>query len=288
MLDKLGLKAPVLLDGGLGTEMQKGGMEAGKSTISQNLERPALLASIHNSYIEAGAQVIAANTFAGNIAILRKSGIAEQEEQLNLQGMRLAKQAASGLALTTADIGPTGEFFQHDFDFHSVKEIFIRQARIIMKEPPDFFFIETMFDLREALATVAGVKEVCGDIPLAASMTFNKTKRGYFTVMGDKAADCMKQLVEAGADAVGANCTLVPPEMVDLVMEMKDTVEVPVIVQPNAGQPEAVDGEIVYNVDPREFAEGLVKLHQAGAEMVGGCCGSTPAMIRLTAQLLYH
>lgn len=288
MLNKLGLTVPVLLDGGLGTELQKGGMEAGKSTISQNLERPALLAKIHTAYIEAGAQVIAANTFAGNIAILRKSGIAQQEEQLNLQGMRLAKQMAAGLALTAADIGPTGEFFQQDFDFHSVKEIFVRQARILIKEPPDFFFIETMFDLREALAALAGIKEVCGDIPVAAGMTFNKTKRGYFTVMGNKADDCMKQLVNAGADAVGINCTLTPPEMIDLVKEIKDAVDVPVIAQPNAGQPEAVNGEMIYQVDPQEFADGLVKLYQAGAEMVGGCCGSTPEMIKITAKMLYH
>ena len=281
MLNKLGLTAPVLLDGGLGTELQKGSMPPDKSTITQNLENPGLVESVHRSYLEAGAQIIAANTFAGNFTILSKSGLEADEEQYNLEGMKLARQASSGLALVAGDIGPTGEFYHTSFNHDSVKEVFTRQALIMMREPPDFFFIETMFDAREALAALAGIKEVCGEIPVAVSITYNKTVRGYFTMMGDKAAEWTKTLAEAGADAVGANCTLDPEDMIDLVKLMKDTVSIPVIFQPNAGKPEAVDGEIVYKFNPDEFADGLVRLAEAGADIVGGCCGSTPEMIRI-------
>lgn len=286
MLNKLGLKRPVLLDGGLGTELQKGGMPPDKSTITQNLENPGLVESVHASYIEAGAQIVTANTFAGNYAILSKSGLEADEEQYNLQGMILARQAASGIALVAGDIGPTGEFYHTRFDHEGVKAVFTRQARIMMREPPDFFFIETMFDVREALAALAGIKQVCGEIPVAVSITYNKTVRGYFTVMGDKAAEWTKTLADAGADAVGANCTLDPEDMIGLVKLMKDTVSLPVIFQPNAGKPEAVDGEIVYKFDPAEFGDGLVMLAEAGADIVGGCCGSSPAMIRIAHKKL--
>lgn len=281
MLAKLGLTAPVLLDGGLGTELQKGGMPPDKSTITQNLENPGLVESVHRSYLEAGAQIITANTFAGNFTILSKSGLEAEEEQYNLQGMKLARQVSAGKILVAGDIGPTGEFFHTSFGHHSVKEIFARQARIMMREPPDFFFIETMFDAREALAALEGIKEVCGDIPVAVSITYNKTTRGYFTVMGDKAAEWTKRLAGAGADTVGANCTLDPADMIDLVKLMKDTVSLPVIFQPNAGKPEAVNGELIYKFDPQEFADGLAQLAETGADIVGGCCGSTPEMIRL-------
>ena len=280
----MGIGPPVLLDGGLGTELQKGGMPPDKSTITQNLENPGLVESVHRSYVEAGAQIITANTFAGNFTILSKSGLEADEERYNLQGMKLARQAASGKVLVAGDIGPTGEFYHTSFYHESVREVFARQARIMMREPPDFFFIETMFDAREALAALEGIKEVCGDIPVSVSITYNKTVRGYFTVMGDKAVEWTKTLAEAGADAVGANCTLDPEDMIGLVKLMKDTVSIPVVFQPNAGKPEAVDGEIVYMFDPEEFAGGLVMLAEAGADIVGGCCGSSPEMIRIACR----
>lgn len=287
MLNKLRIERPVLLDGALGTEMQKYGMEAGKSTISQNLERPELLIKIHKSYIDAGSQMFSANTFAGNIGILEKAGLSSQEVELNIQGMKLARQASAGKALIGADIGPTGEFYTVSFDSKKVKEIYIRQTRILIQEPPDFFYLETFFDLREALCALEGVKEACGNIPVAASMTFNRNKRGFFTMMGDKAVDSLKTLQSAGADAVGSNCTLTPPDMLDLLKEVRDKVDVPLLMQPNAGQPEIVDGNIVYKIDPREFAEGLAKLAENGAEVVGGCCGSTPEMMGMADKLVH-
>jgi len=280
MWKRLGLKPPVLFDGGLGTELQKLGMPAGKSTITQNLENPRFLWRIHSAYIEAGCQVISANTFGGNIGALRKAGIEELEEQANLQGMRLAKQAAAGLCLTAADIGPTGQFYSREFARQQVEEIYIRQARILLKEPPDLFLLETFFDLREALAAFWGIKRVCGEIPVGVSMTYNKTPRGYFTVMGDKAVDAAAVLQEAGADIIGANCTLTPVEILDLARELKAAIKTPLIIQPNAGQPEISDDEVIYRMKAEDFAEGMAKIAAEGVEFVGGCCGSTPAMMK--------
>ncbi len=286
MLDKLGLKTPVLLDGAMGTELQRRGLEAGKSTIAMNIEHPQAVTEVHTDYIEAGSQIITANTFAGNHIALKRQNIEESEEQLNLQGMRLAKQVASGLALTAADIGPTGEFHQKDFDFKAVRDVYLRQARLLMRETPDLFLLETFFNLQEAMAAVEGVKIACGEIPLIACMTFNKTPRGFFTIMGDAATEAMKKLIEAGAEAVGVNCTLTPKEMINLVKEIRDAVSLTVVMQPNAGQPTAIDGKIVYDIEEDEFAEGLVKLYECGADIIGGCCGSTPKMIKIVASML--
>ena len=285
MLDKLNWKAPVLLDGAMGTELQKGGLLPGKSTITQNIENPALVEDIHLHYIRAGSQAIISNTFAGNIAILKSSGIEEQEVELNLRGMEIAREAAKGGVKAAAGLGPTGEFHRK-FPQKRIEGIYFRQTELLKQGSPDFYLIETMFDLREALSALAGVKEAAGVIPAAVTLTFKKTRRGFFTEMGDPAVESLKALQDAGADAVGANCTLEPSEMLELLRAVRDAVSVPLIMQPNAGQPEIVDGKIVYRIEPRAFAEGLVRLREEGAEIVGGCCGSTPEMIALTRGMM--
>jgi len=286
MLGRADLKPPVLLDGGLGTELMRRGMGAGESTIVQNIENPQLVSEIHTAYIEAGCRVITANTFGGNIAALRKAGKAELEERANVQGMRLARQSAAGKALVAADIGPTGEFYAREFNYQKIKEIFIRQAEILMQEPPDLFLLETFFDLREALAALEGVKEMCGEIPAGVSLTYNKRLRGYFTVMGDAAAAATQRLQAAGADIAGSNCNLTPAEMLDLARELKASAGIPVIIQPNAGQPEIEGDKIVYRMTAEEFAEGMARIAAEGVEFIGGCCGSTPEIIKAGIRIL--
>lgn len=285
-VEQMGWSLPVALDGAFGTMLQKGGLEPGKSTISQNIENPELVLEIHRKYIAAGSSAISANTFGGNFIALKSAGLEDKAEILNLEGMRLAKQAVSGTsAKVAADIGPGGDF-QRDFDREKMFRVFTGQAEIIMKEPPNFFFIQTMFDLREAVTALEAVKSVAGEIPVAASMTFNKTKRGFFTIMGDPAVKCMEKLQESGADAVGSNCTLLPEEMVELTESIRNSVSVPLIMQPNAGQPEIEGTEVIYRIEPEDFARGLLRISDAGADIIGGCCGSTPEMIKMTVDLL--
>jgi 5-methyltetrahydrofolate--homocysteine methyltransferase len=285
MLEKLGWKSPVLFDGALGTELLKAGLPPGKSTITLNVENPEIVLQVHRNYISAGCQAISANTFAGNLGALKSSGIEALEEEYNLQGMNIAQTAAGGKVKVAADIGPTGQFYR-DFNHRQVKQIYIRQARLLELAYPDLFLIETMFDLREALAALEGVKALVKDTPVGVSMTFKKTPRGFFTIMGDLAIASLKALEKEGADFVGANCTIEPLEMLELLRTVRDAITIPLIMQPNAGQPEIIDGEIVYPMEPQRFAEGLVKLAETGAEIVGGCCGSTPEMIKLTKQRL--
>jgi 5-methyltetrahydrofolate--homocysteine methyltransferase len=236
---------------------------------------------VHRSYVSAGCDVITSNTFAGNIVALQKAGLADKEEELNLTAMNLVKASASGRVKIAADMGPTGEFYSA-FDEDKVKDIFIRQVEILQRDPPDFYFLETFFDLREALAGLKGLKAVCGNVPVAVSLTFKKTKRGFFNIMGDEAVKALQTLQDAGADAVGSNCTLEPPEMLELLRLIRPHILLPLIMQPNAGQPEIIGDTISYRYDPNAFAEGLSALAQEGAEVIGGCCGSTPEMMETT------
>jgi len=285
-LTGMGWKTPVILDGALGTMLQKGGMETGKSTVSQNIERPELVLDIHRKYVEAGAEAICSNTFAGNRTALKSAGIDALEKEYNVEGMRLAREAVKGTDVKVAgDVGPTGEF-NLQFDRSYIFDIFVRQAELMMTVPPDFFFVQTMFHLQEAVTALEAIKSVSGDIPVAVSMTFKKTKRGYYTEMGDRAENSLKALENAGADAVGCNCTLMPEDMLELTKIVRGEVKVPLIMQPNAGQPEIVNGEIIYRIDPDDYSDGLVEIVTAGADIIGGCCGSTPEMIRLTRDKL--
>lgn len=286
MIDFLGWKPPVVLDGGFGTMLQQGGMEPGKSTITQNIENPELVIEIHKKYVAAGSSALSANTFGGNFIALKSAGLGDDAELFNIEGMQLARKAVAGSPVKIgADIGPTGDF-QLEFDREKIFDIYSQQAEYLMKEPPDFFFIQTMYDLREAVTALEAVKASAPGVPVAACMTFNRTKRGFFTMMGDPALKCMEKLQEAGADAVGSNCTLMPEDMVELTESVWSAVSVPLIMQPNAGQPEIQGSEVVYKIDPEEFAYGLLRISDAGANIVGGCCGSTPEMIAKAVKMI--
>ena len=286
LLDKLDWKPTVLLDGALGTELQRGGMPIGKSTITQNIENPSLVTRIHLNYIEAGSQAVTSNTFAGNVSILKSSGIEIDEVELNRRGVEIAREAVKGnQAKVAAGMGPTGEFHVN-FDESRITDIYTWQAEMLKDASPDFYLIETMFDLREALAALHGVKKAAGDTPVSITMTFKRTRQGFFSEMGDPAVESLKFLQDAGADAVGANCTLTPDDMLELLREVRKEIQIPLIMQPNAGQPEIDGDEIFYKIEPRVFAEGLIMLAGEGAEIIGGCCGSTPGMMKIVSSLL--
>ena len=281
MLENISDNETLLLDGALGTEYLKRGLPPGKSTIAWNIENPSAVIEVHREYIAAKAGIITSNNFAGNIEALKRAGLADSEREINLAGIRLAQEAARGKrVIVAAGLGPTGEFWR-DFPRETVEEIYSRQAEMIAEENPGLFLLETFFDLREALAALKGIRAAASRIPAAVTMTFRQTPRGFFTVMGDEATTSLNKLAEAGAWVVGANCTLVPHEMLKMLETVRKNVAAPLIMQPNAGQPELLSGEVVYRMSGEVFAEGLVKLAEAGADIVGGCCGSTPEMIAL-------
>ncbi|MBK5115258.1 MAG: homocysteine S-methyltransferase family protein [Candidatus Heimdallarchaeota archaeon] len=206
-------------------------------------------------------------------------------EEYNKKAVDLVRQICPEDGYVAGDIGPSGAFLppvgtvtEEDF-FNN----FLEQARYLSEAGVDFFVVETMVDIKEAKAAVKAIREI-STLPILTSMTYKKTKRGYFTIMGNTIEECVKVLEEAGANIIGANCTLGSDEMVDLVPMLRKETNLPISVKPNAGQPQLVDGKTVYNSTPQDFAKDISAMIDAGANLVGGCCGSTPEFIKKIAE----
>ncbi len=271
----------VIFDGGMGTMLMQSGLVAGKSPILLNIEQPALVTDIHRQYYAAGADVVIANTFGGNPIKLAADGLEPQMDTLNRAGVDLTRTACPDGKFVAGDIGPSGKMLKPlgDISPLDMQENFFRQARVLTDAGVDLITIETMYSLDEALAAVNGVKRA-GDILLLVSMTFTQTKKGFFTMMGENVARCAESLEDAGADMIGANCTLNSTSIIDLTKALRASTRKPILIQPNAGKPVTRKGVTYYEQTPLEFAGDAVKIQAAGADMIGGCCGTTPAFIQ--------
>ncbi|HEX9912132.1 MAG TPA: homocysteine S-methyltransferase family protein [candidate division Zixibacteria bacterium] len=278
---ELGRERVILLDGAMGTMLFSSGLPYDKPPELWNLSHPEIILKIHQRYIRAGADIIQTNTFGASSLKLKKSGNEKKVGKINLSAVKIAKEACPVDKYVAGNIGPSGEFFEPlgKAKFRELKKVFSRQAELLLGGGVDLFSIETMFDLREALSAVEGVREV-SSLPLFICMTFEKKPKGYFTLMGDKVSFSLKKLEEAGADVVGANCTLGSAEMIGLIPVMKKSTNLPLIVQPNAGKPVIRKGKTVYLQKPDSFAKDIVQMIKSGVSFVGGCCGTTPEFIR--------
>jgi len=276
----------LLLDGAAGTELMARGIAAGEVSELWVLKKPDVIADIHKEYFDAGADIVLTNTFGGTAPKLAAFGLDDRMEEINRRAAEIARSQCPEGKYVAGDIGPTGKLIKPygDADPEELTEAFARQARALAEGGVDLFIIETMMDLTEALAALSGAKET--GLPVFAALTYDKKPRGYFTMMGNKPADAARALVEAGASGVGTNCTLRIGDMVDLVGEIRDAVSVPVFVEPNAGSPELVDGKAKYVDGPKEFAAVVPDLVKAGANIVGGCCGTTPQTIAAARRVL--
>jgi methionine synthase I (cobalamin-dependent) len=208
-------------------------------------------------------------------------GIKEGVETINTQAVKHAKAVAKPGQYVAGDLGPVGEMLapMGRMTVERAKDIYAHQAGIIEAAGVDLFLIETIFDLNEAIAALAAVQAVSSK-PVFCSLTFNQTKRGFFTLMGNPVESSMQQLRDAGAAAVGANCSLGSDGMIGLAEQIRESVDIPVIVQPNAGMPQTrPDGTAFYPEDEILFAKNIKKIKALGVDIVGGCCGTTPAFI---------
>ena len=272
-----------LLDGGLGTMLQAAGLSGGQNPEIWNIQQPDTVKSIHRAYLNAGAQVISANTFGANAHKLQGSGCTPQ--QLVAAGVQLAKQAISDSgksARVALDIGSIGQLLQPmgTLAFEDAVAIFSEMIRAGTDAGADLVLIETMSDLYEAKAAVLAAKETC-NLPVWCSMTFAESGR---TLTGSDVQTCVTVLEGLGADAVGLNCGLGPAQCLPLAREFVKYASVPVLVQPNAGLPQVVDGKTVFSVTPDAFAAQMAEIAASGAHILGGCCGTTPDHIAALRQ----
>jgi len=285
-LEKLKEKV-ILFDGAMGTMLMKAGQDPLKTPIRLNLDEPDLVTDIHKLYYTAGADAVITNTFGGSPLKLAADGLEEQLVELNREAVRLTRRSCPDGKFVAGDIGPSGKMLKPlgDVAPEEMQENFFAQAGVLIEAGVDLIIIETMYALDEALAAVQGVRKA-GDVLLLASMTYSKTKNGFFTVMGENIPRCVSVLEEAGADMMGANCTLNSTDIIDLTEELRAATDKPILIQPNAGKPVTSKGLTYYEQTPAEFAIDAVKIKKAGADMIGGCCGTTPEFIKAVAEAL--
>jgi len=272
-------------DGAWGTEFVRLGLKPGEAPEKWNLEHPDRVRSVAASYVQAGSEIILTNTFGANGFKLKKAGVDGGWDRINSEGCRQSRLAGAGKALVFASIGPTGEFLEPlgDLTGTQMVDCFVSQAKAILEGAPDGFVIETMIDLNEALAALKAVKQVCS-LPVVVSLTYQKTRQGYATVMGVTPEKACEALDAAGADVIGSNCGNGIDDMIGLTRILKSRTEKPLWVKANAGQPKLVNGETVYGETPEYMASRVAELVASGAKIIGGCCGTTPEHIRRIVQ----
>jgi len=275
----------VLLDGGMGTQLEQRGAPAGGLS---NIKAPDTVVEVQNAYVSAGANALITNTFSMNRIYLEAQGMEGDVEEINRRGVELARKAGGDETAVLGDIGPTGQMLEPlgTWTEEQFCECFLEQARFLAEAGADAFIVETMMDVREALCAVRVCRENF-ELPVIASMTYSTDKDGGRTQMGNKAADCASELEAAGANFLGANCgDLDPGQMATIVKSYKSASSLGVLAQPNAGKPRLEGDETIYDMEPEPFAGGLKKCIDAGATLVGGCCGTSPDHIRAAAKMI--
>ena len=283
-----------LLDGAMGTELIARGIEAGKCNDYLNIESPDIILDIHQSYLKAGSDAILTNTFGANRFALARHGLSDKVEKINLAGAQIARKAVESEQYVLGDIGPSGDFLQPlgNLKPQDLKNAFVEQAKALLDGGVDGFIIETMTALDEATIAIEAVKSV-SDLPVFVSFSFDHSGNNFRTMMGIDVEAAVSKATSLDIDAVGFNCgTLTLEEYVELagkyvsVMKTFEKNRAAIFAEPNAGKPELVDSKAVYKVSPEDFAAAAEKIHAAGINIIGGCCGTGPAHIEAAAKRL--
>jgi 5-methyltetrahydrofolate--homocysteine methyltransferase len=270
----------ILFDGGMGSEIFKRGITPGKLPDTLNIEKPDLIYEIHKAYYNVGADMCQSNTFGASFLNLQIYKIESQIKEINERALENIKRACPPNRLIVADIGPSGEFRPPVGKATSDQWVssFTKQAHFLEKGV-DLWHIETISDIEEMSAAIEAVRSISKK-PIISSMTYKKTKRGFFTIMGDSLEKCVRIQEKAEVDVIGANCTLGSDEMVNLVEELTNLTEKPISAKPNAGQPRIDANKIAHYDQPiKEFVRDIHKIIELGAKVVGGCCGTSPDTI---------
>ncbi len=281
---------PLLCDGATGTELHRLGVEPGACPEALNADRPDLVRRLHRSYLDAGARLLTTNTFGGNRFRLELHGAGARATELNRAGAALARETAAGGAFVLGDIGPSGGIFAPlgDLDPTEAYDAFLAQAAALLGGGADGILVETMTALDEMEVAVRAARDAGAPVVLA-SFAFDRVKTGVpRTMMGLAPADAASAAEGFGVDVVGCNCgtSLSSDDYVTVVEELRSGTSLPLLAQPNAGLPELTRTGTVYHETPASMARTVRRLADAGAAIVGGCCGSTPAHVEAFREAL--
>jgi 5-methyltetrahydrofolate--homocysteine methyltransferase len=274
----------LIMDGAMGTMLQKSGkLKPGMAPEMLNIEQPDLIKDIHTQYINAGANIIETNTFGANRIKLGEFGLASKVREINQSAAYNARAAAKDRAFVAGNIGPTGKFLKPigDLDFDEAVEIFKEQAEALLTAGVDLFSIETMMDIKEIKSAVIAIRGLC-DLPIMAMMTFNDD---YRTTLGTPPEVAAIVLEALGVDVIGANCSLGPEGIFNVIKRMSRVTNLPLISEANAGMPILKQGITVFPASPEQMVEHMEQSLALGVRVYGGCCGTTPDHIKHIADV---
>ncbi|MFX0092626.1 MAG: homocysteine S-methyltransferase family protein [Candidatus Hodarchaeota archaeon] len=276
----------ILFDGAMGTELFKRGVEPGQVPDVLNSEQPKVVQEILKSYYDAGSDMVQSCTFGSNGVNLERHQIPDRLIDINTHALKNIRSICPSGKLIVGDIGPSGEFRPPVGSATGEQwQIGFQKQAEILASGVDVWHIETMSDIEEMVSAIQAIRKF-SDKPIIASMTYRKTKRGFFTIMGDSLEGCINRLEAEKVDVIGMNCTLGSADMVGLAQEAVQLTECPLSVKPNAGQPRLEGGQTTYDQSPENFVMDVKKIIEAGARIVGGCCGTSPTHIKLLRQII--
>lgn len=286
--ERLARTGVLLADGAIGSLLLARGLERGAAPESFNLSQPQLLEEIARLYLEAGAEIVQTNTFGASPLRLARHGLEEKTEEINAAAVRAVRRAVGDKAYISASCGPSGRLLlpYGDTRPEEVYDSFRRQLAALLQAGVDAVCIETMSDIHEAQLAVRAARSLAPTLPVMATMTFEATARGFFTVMGVTIAAACRELEAAGADWVGSNCGNGSERMVLIASEFRKCTRLPLVIQANAGLPELRQGEVHYPETPEFMAVRCRELRRAGVAVIGGCCGTTPEHTRAMRRVL--
>ena len=284
VLDRLLAGGRVLCDGAMGTMLCERGIPMDRCYDALNLSQSELVAAIHAAYLVAGAEILETNTFGANACRLERYGLSNQVRQINLAGVRLARQCATdsaGEVCVAGAIGPLGGRLESD----AARDAFAEQIGSLADGGVDLLMIETMMSLAEAAEAIRAAHEVAPGLRAVVLMTVGEDGNCLDGATVEAAA---VRLTELGADAVGCNCSFGLATVLTAIERMRAVTRLPLAAMPNAGLPRIVEGRAIYSISPEEMAGFARRLIDAGTSLVGGCCGTTPACIRAMKLALHR
>ena len=271
------------LDGATGTNLQQRGLPSGAPSDLWVLENPQEVLRLHKEFVAAGSDIILTNTFGGSRIRLGRSGLGERVQDLNRTAVGLAREAAGSSALVAGSMGPTGELLKPlgPLDEETAASAFLEQASALVEAGVDLIVVETQFDLNEARLALRAVRAASPTIPLVCSFSFD---RGTRTMMGVRPTALAAEFDEFKPSALGINCGRSLEDNLKVLQDLRSTTDLPIWFKPNAGLPRTDEmGNSFYDVSPEEMGSRVAGWVEAGARLVGGCCGTSPAHVKAIA-----
>ena len=279
LLEQLLRERPVITDGAWGTQIQSLGLEAGACPDAWNLENPAAIEKVAASYVDAGSRIILTNTFGASRIMLERHGLSDKAAAINRAGAEISRRVASNKALVFGSIGPSGKlYFTGEISEKELSDAFEEQAIALAEGGAQGIVIETISELDEAKIALRAARKT--GLPVVVSMVYDSGQEFDRTMMGTTPEEAAVALKNEGADVVGANCGLGIEAILTVTKRLRAATDLPLWIKPNAGLPEVSEGRVIYNTDPSQFAAHALNVRAAGADFIGGCCGTNPAFIR--------